>query len=69
MSGSALVTRGGSLTSVIVTMNVSLMVFRPEIAVTVIKAVPNCRSWKSRVSVSPVMLVLTNEGLLFWVTP
>ena len=38
MLGSALVTTGRSLTLVIVTMNVSLTVFTPEDAVTVIEA-------------------------------
>ena len=40
MSGSALATKGKSLTLVIVTLNVSLTVFAPEVAVTVIAAVP-----------------------------
>ena len=65
MSASGLTTSGKSLTLVIVTMKVSLTVFIPEEAVTVILAVPYCWSWKSRVSVLPVTVVVTSELLEF----
>ena len=40
-----------------VTMKVSETVSDPEVAVTVIVAVPYCSVWKSRVSVLPATLV------------